>query len=354
MPVFSASDLHSIGLFGVVCAGKMFTQARRELVMKTITALAICISAALLAVPVARAQDYPTAPIRIIVPFAPGGAVDVVARVMAQRLSEKFKQSVYVENKPGASGNIGAGIVMAAAADGYTLMVSPSTFVVNPIVAAEPPAFDPLKDFSQVALIAKGPLLFIVNPDVAKSVQEFVTKAKADPSKYNFATGGFGSAGHMSAESFKIKAGINIPVVLYRGTAPAFSDLMSGSISGMLDPEVTSLPLARGGSVKALAISDSKRSALAPEIPTFAEAGFGNFEFYTWYGLWGPANIPSAVLAKIQEAVQEIGRSPETQNWFNSQGLEFAGAVGSAFGDFERDEQSKYRDIMTKGNIARQ
>jgi tripartite-type tricarboxylate transporter receptor subunit TctC len=321
--------------------------------MKKMTAFAIFISA-FLSLSIARAQDYPTEPIRIIVPFAPGGAVDVVARVMAQHLSEKFKQNVYVENKPGASGNIGAGIVMGAAADGYTLMVSPSTFVVNPIVAAEPPAFDPLKDFSQVALIAKGPLVFIVHPDVANSVKEFVAKAKADPRKYNFATGGFGSAGHMSAELFKIMAGINIPVVLYRGTAPAFSDLMSGSISGMLDPQVTSLPLAHGGSAKALAISDSKRSALAPEIPTFAEAGFDNFEFYTWYGLWGPANIPSAVLAKIEQAVREIGQSPETQSWFKSQGLDFAGTAGSAFGDFERDEQAKYRDIMAKGSIARQ
>jgi tripartite-type tricarboxylate transporter receptor subunit TctC len=158
----------------------------------------------------------------------------------------------------------------------------------------------------------------------------------------------------MAAEFFKIKAGLNIPVVLYRGTGPAFNDLMGGTISGILDPIVTSLPLAHGGRAKALAISDSKRSPLVPEIPTFAEVSFNDFQFYTWYGLWGPTNIPPVVIAKIEAAVQEIGRSPEADKWFKSQGLEFAGTSGSAFLDFERDEQLKYREIMRAGNIARQ
>ena len=273
---------------------------------------------------------------------------------MARHLSDKIGQNVYVENRPGASGNLGADVVMRSAADGYTLLISASTFVVNPIVAAERPLFDPLKDFSHIALIAKGPLLFIVNPDVANSVQDFVAKAKADPSKYNFATGGFGSAGHMAAESFKIKAGLSIPVVLYRGTGPVFTDLMGGHISGIMDPLVTSLPLAHGDRAKALAITDSKRSALAPEIPTFAEVGFEDFQFYTWYGLWGPPNIPASVVTKIETAVQEIRRSPEAQKWFESQGLDFSGINGSAFRDFERNEQSNYAEIMKAGNIARQ
>jgi tripartite-type tricarboxylate transporter receptor subunit TctC len=321
---------------------------------KKMTALAVCIFAFFLTSPIAYGQDYPTRPIRIIVPFAAGGGVDVVARVIARHLSEKFGQNVIVDNRPGASGNIGAGVVMGSAADGYTFMISASTFVVNPIVAAAPPSFDPLKDFSHVALIAKGPLLFIVNPNVASSVQEFVAKAKAEPSKYNFATGGFGSAGHMAAESFKIKAGLNIPVVLYRGTGPAFNDLMGGTISGILDPLVTSLPLAHGGRARALAISDSKRSPLTPEIPTFSEVSYKDFQFYTWYGLWGPANISPDVTAKIVAGVQEIGRSPEADKWFRSQGLELAGTTGAAFLDFERNEQLKYQEIMRAGNIARQ
>lgn len=321
---------------------------------KKLTAFAVCISALLFAIPIARGQDYPNRPIRIIVPFAAGGGVDVVARVIARNLSEKFGQSVIVDNRPGASGNVGASVVMGAAPDGYTFLISASTFVVNPIVAAAPPTFDPLKDFSHVALIAKGPLLFIVNPDVASSVQEFVAKAKAEPGKYNFATGGFGSAGHMAAESFKIKAGLNIPVVLYRGTGPAFNDLMGGTISGILDPLVTSLPLAQGGRAKALAISDSKRSPLTPDIPTFSEVSYKDFQFYTWYGLWGPAHIPPDVTAKVVAAVQEIGRSAEADKWFKSQGLEISGMSGTAFLDFERSEQAKYLEIMKEGNIARQ
>ncbi len=163
---------------------------------------AIYIAVALLGISAAPAeeQSYPARPIRIIVPFAAGGGVDLVARVIAKNLSDQLGQNVIVENRPGASGNLGAEVVMRSAADGYTYLISASTFVVNPIVAAEAPSFDPLRDFTHIALIAKGPLLFIVNPSVANSVQDFVAKAKADPSKYNFATGGFGSAGHMAAE----------------------------------------------------------------------------------------------------------------------------------------------------------
>jgi len=301
-----------------------------------------------------RAQDYPSRPIHVIVPFAAGGAVDVVARYMAKRLSDELKQDIVVENRPGASGNVGANAVLQSAADGYTFMIGASTFVVNPIVAAEPPRFDPIKDFTQIALVAKGPLLFVVNPKAADSVQDFIAKAKADPSKYNFATGGYGSAGHMSAEAFKIKVGLTIPVVLYRGTAPVLTDLMGGHISALMDPLLTSLPLAKSGTVKALAISGAKRSPLAPETPTFAELGVNDFEFYTWYGLWGPPKLPANVTAKVEAALANIRQSAEAQKWFESQGLEFSGATGAAFQDFERAEQSKYAEIMKAGNIAKQ
>jgi len=301
----------------------------------------------------ASAQDYPNRTIRIIVPFAAGGAVDVVARYMAEALSKDLKQDSIVENRPGASGNIGANAVLQSPADGYTFMISASTFVVNPIVAVEPPRFDPIKDFTQVALVAKGPLLFVVNPNVADSVQSFVAKAKADPSKYNFATGGYGSAGHMSAEAFKIKAGLQIPVILYRGTAPVLADLAGGHVSGLMDPLLTSLPLAQSGALRALAISGDKRSPLTPETPTFAELGIKDFEFYTWYGLWGPANLPADVMAKVGTALSNIAKSADTAKWFAAQGLEFSGATGSAFVAFERGEQSKYAEIMKSGNIAK-
>jgi tripartite-type tricarboxylate transporter receptor subunit TctC len=319
---------------------------RKILVMLTVLATWTVSSAA-------RAE-YPDRIVRIIVPFTAGGAVDLIARIMARNLSEQFHQEVYVDNRPGASGNLGAEQVQQAPADGTTLLFSASTFVVNPVVAAEPPPFDPLKDFTPLGLVAKGPLLFIAHAGVADSVADFVTKAKAHPDSFNFATGGYGSAGHMAAESFKLRAGLSIPVVLYKGTGPAFTDLMGGTISGMLDPLVTSLPLARGKQATALAIAAPTRSALAPDVPTFAEAGYPGFEFYTWYGLWGPAKLPPNVVEAISRALTAIGASPDAQKWFASQGLDYSGIGGDAFVEFSKREQNLYADIMKRGNITRQ
>jgi tripartite-type tricarboxylate transporter receptor subunit TctC len=320
--------------------------------MKKILVMLAAVAA--VAISSAARAEYPDRIVRIVVPFTAGGAVDLVARVMARYLSEQFHQEVYVDNRPGASGNLGAQQVEQAPADGTTLLFSASTFVVNPVVAAEPPPFDPLKDFTPLGLIAKGPLLFIAHAGVADGVQDFVAKAKAHPEAFNFATGGYGSAGHMAAESFKLRAGLSVPVVLYKGTGPAFTDLMGGTISGMLDPLVTSLPLAQGKQASALAIAASARSALAPDVPTFSEAGYPGFEFYTWYGLWGPANLPPNVVATISRALAAIGASGDTQKWFSGQGLEYSGIGGQSFVDFSKKEQSLYADIMKRGNITRQ
>lgn len=292
--------------------------------------------------------------LRIVVPFPPGGGVDVVARTLGQRLSQELGQQVIVENRPGASGNIGADFVAKSAADGSTVLVSASTFIVNPIVATQKAPFDPMKDFTHIALIAKGPVLLITHPSYGANLGEFVERAKANPEKYNLATGGYGSAGHLSAESFKLRAGLKIPVVLYKGTAPAFADLMGGQISGIFDPLVTSLPLAKGGKVKAMALAAPKRSPLAPEVPTMAEAGMAGFEFYTWYGLWGPAGMPEATLHRLEKAMGAAGKSPELSRWFDSQGLEYGNLTGKAFMEFERREQATVQDIARRGNLTRQ
>ncbi len=292
--------------------------------------------------------------LRIVVPFPPGGGVDVVARKLGEALSKQLEQQVIVENKPGASGNIGADAVLKSTADGNTLLVSASTFIVNPYVAAQKAPFDPMKDFTHLALIAKGPVLLITHPSYGASLREFIDGAKAHPEKYNVATGGYGSAGHLAGESFKLRAGLAIPVVLYKGTAPAFADLMGGQISGLFDPLVTSLPLAKGGKVLGLALAAPKRSALAPEIPTMAEAGMPGFEFYTWYGLWGPAEIPQAAMSRIENAVSAAGKSPELSKWFESQGLEYGNATGQSFVAFERREQATVEDIVKRGHLKPQ
>jgi tripartite-type tricarboxylate transporter receptor subunit TctC len=189
---------------------------------------------------------------------------------------------------------------------------------------------------------------------VADSVQDFVAKARAKPEAFNFATGGYGSAGHMAAESFKLRAGFNIPVVLYKGTGPAFNDLVGGHISGIMDPLLTSLPLAQGKKATGLAIASPVRSSLAPDVPTFAEAGFPGFEFYTWYGLWAPAKLPADIIDKIHKTLTEIGASADARKWFESQGLDYSGVGGPSFREFSLKEQALYDEIVKKGNIARQ
>ena len=292
--------------------------------------------------------------LRIVVPFPPGGGVDVVARKLGERLAQDLDQQVIVENRPGASGNIGADYVTKAAPDGNTLLFSASTFIVNPLVAAQKAPFDPMKDFTHIALVAKGPVLLITHPSYGANLREFVERAQKNPEKYNLATGGYGSAGHLSAESFKLRTGLKIPVVLYKGTAPAFADLMGGQISGIFDPLVTSLPLAKGGKVQAMALAAPKRSPLAPDVPTMAEAGIPDFEFYTWYGLWGPANLPPAAVGRLEDAVAAAGKSPELSKWFASQGLEYGNLTGPAFVKFERAEQATVEDIVKRGNLTRQ
>lgn len=300
----------------------------------------------------AFAQGGPV--LRIVVPFPPGGGVDVVGRTFAQQLSRELGQSAIVDNRPGASGNIGADLVGKAAPDGNTLLVSASTLIVNPLVSAQKAPFDPMKDFTHLALLAKGPVLLITNPGYGATLREFVERAKASPERYNLATGGYGSAGHLAAEAFKLRAGLKIPVVLYKGTAPAFADLMGGQISGLFDPLVTSLPLAKGGKVLALALAAPKRSPLAPDVPTVAEAGIPDFEFYTWYGLWGPPGMSDAVVTRIERAVNAVGRSAELGKWFESQGLEYGNLTAKAFVDFERREQATVEDIMKRGGLRPQ
>lgn len=301
-----------------------------------------------------HADDYPTRNIRIVVPFSAGGAIDILARMLAKSLSEKLGQQVYVENKPGASGNIGSDLVVRSPADGYTLLITASTLIVNPVVAAQPAPFDPLKDLSYVMLLARGPLLFMVHPAVGNTLSDFVAKAKSSPDKHNMATGGLGGAGHMASEYFKVQAGLTIPVVLYKGTGPAFADLVGGHITGMLDPLSTSLPLVQGGKTKAVGISSLKRNPLVPDVPTLDESGYKGFEFYTWYGLWAPQNLPSAIAKKLASTVREISMTPETQKWYETRGLEFSGLEGAEFLAYSKADQDKHAEIMKQAKIERQ
>lgn len=310
---------------------------------------------ALAAVPAVAADGYPSRPVRLIVPFAAGGAVDAVARTLAARLSEQFSQKVVVENRAGASGNIGADAVVRSPADGHTLLFTASTLVVNPLIMKDKPPFDPARDLTHLALVASGPLLFVTPASApAGSVQDFVAQAKAAPDRFSFAVGGFGAAGHLDVESFKHRAGLAVPTVLYKGTGPALIDLMGGQVSGMIDPLLTSLPPVKAGKLKALAITGNKRSTLAPDVPTFAEAGYPEVNFSTWYGLWGPAGLPAPVVDKLEAAVKRFVAEPDTRAWFERQGLEPSGVSGARFRAFIDQETAKSREIVKLANIAEQ
>jgi tripartite-type tricarboxylate transporter receptor subunit TctC len=299
-----------------------------------------------------HAQTYPVKPIRLIVAYAPGGAVDLVARRLAVGLGEALGQNVVVENRPGASGNIGSDSVAKSAADGYTLLFAPSTLIANPLVMKEKAAFDVNRDLTAITMVASGPLLLLVHPNGPANVGDFIAQAKARPEKFNFGTGGFGAAGHLSAEWFKQRSGISgVPVILYKGTAPALTDIMGGQLSAMMEPTLSAMPQVRGGKVRALAISSNKRDPLFPDVPTFTEAGLSDMEFSTWYGVWGPASLPPAVLQKLADTSKAVLTTPAFQAWLAERGYEASPLAGQAFASFLDTEARRYARIVKEGNI---
>ena len=259
--------------------------------LTTATALAIALLAPL--PQPASAQSYPSRTVTVVVPFPAGGSVDGVARILVQKLNETVGQHFIVENRPGgASGIVGANAVAKSAPDGYTLLLSASVHVINPFLYKSVP-YDVVKDFTPVSLLAEGPLIVSTTPSVpANSLKELFELVRKDPQKYTFGATTIGSASHLAIELLKRDAGLDTLVVSYKGTAPALTDLMSGQIHLLADPMLSSLPLARGGKIKALGITSLKRVAAAPEIPTVEESGVKGFEFVSWYGLWGPKNLP--------------------------------------------------------------
>jgi hypothetical protein len=299
----------------------------------------------------AQSETWPSKPIRMVIPYPAGGSADSVGRLLALKLGEKIGQPVIVDNKPGASGNIGTLDVLRAKADGYTLLFNPSIHVINPILMEKAP-YRTVEDFTEIALIAKGPLVLVVTNGLqAKSVQEFIGLAKSNPKSVSFATSVIGSASHLAEEMFKRSADAEIIIVPYKGNAPALNDLIGGQVSAMMDPAVTALPLVKAGKLRALAVTSKQRLEIAPEIPTVAEAGIPDFEFYTWYGLWGPAQLPAPIASKLSAAVIDIMKTTEVKEKLASQGLQAEGGSAKAFRTFIDQETSKYDVLIKKANI---
>jgi len=299
-----------------------------------------------------RAQDYPSRTVTVIVPFPPGGSVDGVARIIVDRLNQTLGSHFIVENRAGgASGNVGANVVAKADADGYTLLLTASLHVVNPFLY-KGVRFDVVRDFTPVTLIAKGPLIVSTTPSVpANNLKDFFDLVRNDPQKYTFGTTSVGSASHLVVELLKREANVDTLVVAYKGTGPALTDLMSGQIQLLADPMLSSLPQVQGGRIKALAITSLKRQPAAPDIPTVEESGLPGFEFVSWYGLWGPKDLPAAITAKLQSGVAAVLAEAEVKARLTTLGFEAIGSAPDEFAKYIESEMAKYGKIIHDANI---
>ena len=300
----------------------------------------------------AAAQPYPARTVSVIVPYPAGGSVDVVARLIVQKLNESLGQTFIVENRAGgAGGAVGANVVAKAAPDGYTLMLTASIHIITPFLNSKIP-YDAVKDFAPVSLVAAGPLLVSTAPNMPVSnLKELFDLARKAPDKYTFATSSFGSAGHLVVELLKRDAGIDTLVIAYKGAGPMLTDIMAGQIHLIADPMASSLPLAASGKIKALAVTSRKRVAAAPDIPTIAESGMTGFDFSSWYGLWGPKDLPADIAAKLQAEVAKVLARPDVTERLGILGFEAIGSTTAEFAKYIDEESAKYGQIIRDAKI---
>jgi tripartite-type tricarboxylate transporter receptor subunit TctC len=309
-----------------------------------VAGLAVCTSAA--------AQDFPTRPIRIIVPSTAGGSVDTLARAVGARLAERWGQQVVVDNRSGAGGVIGAEITARAPADGYTLIMATIAAMATNVTLTRNLPYDPVRDFVPVTQVASQQLVLLVNPAVAaRSVQELIQLAKAKPAQLTFASAGNGSGGHLSGELLKILTVINITHVPYKGIAPALVDVISGQVTMTFASVISGMPHVKSGKTRALAVSGAHRSPAAPELPTMIESGVPGYESSTWYGLLAPKATPRAIVAKLSREVVTIINLPEVKSHLLAEGAEPVGSTPEQFGEFIKSEIAKWGKVIRAAGL---
>jgi tripartite-type tricarboxylate transporter receptor subunit TctC len=321
--------------------------ARRTLLAAGVFALTMGVLSA-----PAFAQQWPIKPIRLVCPFPPGAAADMVTRLVAQKLSEKLNQPVVVDNRVGASGNIGTQAVAHSAADGYTLLsVTGSTLTVNPVLYKDA-GFDPVKDFAPVSLLVKAPILLVVHPSVkVRSVQELIRKAKAAPGQLTYASSGSGQASHLAGALFDMETGSGLLHVPYKGGGPASADLLGGHVSMMFATVGAMMPLIKAGKVIALGAASAERTPLMPELPTIAESGVKGFEMGDWIALVAPAGTPEPIVRRINDAIQEIFKNPEVAKEFESKGFIPAANGSEALAKLTKEDLQKWSRLVKQANI---
>ena len=312
--------------------------------------IALLLAALLCAPAFAVAQEWPSKPVKIVVPFAPGGGSDFIARYIARRLSEELKQPFIVDNKPGAGGNIGAEQGIKSPPDGYTLTLIASSYTVNPSVYKL--NFDPLVDITPIVQISQGPLIIVVNPSVAaKTLPEFIALAKGKPGEINYASSGQGSIIHAATEMFNQRAGTQMTHVPYKGSGPALTDTIAGTTQVFFSSASTAMPQVQAGKLRAIGVTTAKRIPALPDVPTVGEAGVKNYDVTLWHGLVGPKGMPPAVVARINAAVGKALKLKESEEQLQNDGVSPAGGTPQQFGETIKREIESWGKVVQAANI---
>jgi len=304
----------------------------------------------LLAAVSARAQDYPSRPIHFVVPYTPGTGADILARVLGPKLAERWKAAVVVDNKPGATGNIGADFTAKSAPDGYTLLLTATSFTTNP--ALKPAPFDPVKDFAPVSLLATGALGIYINPQVpAKSMREFIDLAKAQPGKLYYSSPGNGGPQHLAMELLKLDTGMDIVHVPYKGAGGAIADLVGGHVQAMVSALQTVAPHVHSGRLRMLAVMSARRAEAFPDVPTLKEQGLPDLEVETWYAMFAPAGTPAPVVSNLNREMNEFLKEADVREVLEKQGLNPGGGTPEELGERVKRELARWTRVVKAAHI---
>jgi tripartite-type tricarboxylate transporter receptor subunit TctC len=299
----------------------------------------------------ATAQEpYPSRPVHVIVPYTPGTGADILARVLGPKLSERWKAAVVTDNKPGATGNIGAEAAAKSPPDGYTLLLTATSFTTNP--ALKPAPFNPVKDFAPIALLATGALGVYINPQVpAKNMREFISLVKRQPGKLYYSSPGTGGPQHLAMELLKLETGMDIVHVPYKGAAGAISDLVGGHVQAMISALQTVAPHVQSGRLRMLAVMSAKRADAFPDVPTLKEAGLPDLEVETWYAMFAPAGTPGAIVARVNRDVNELLKEADVRDVLAKQGLDPAGGTPQRLGERVKHELANWTRVVKSAGI---